>query len=124
MSLCIGCDRYIGWEGKGLFSYTCPCGATILYDDETGKLAFPASMMLNLAKGISLPHLDDLVGESDFTSPLKEQLIEELRQKGFIWMRECEQCQKDGTLERKLKREEALAVFEAEMIVKRSEAER
>jgi len=32
-------------------------------------------------------------------------------------MRECEQCQKDGTLERKLKREKALAVFEAEMIL-------
>jgi len=47
-------------------------------------------------------------------------LITELREKGFIWMRECEQCQKDGTLERKLKGEKAAAVEEAEMIIRHS----
>lgn len=120
MYKCLGCDTYIGWNGKELFSYTCPCGATILYDEETEQIAMPASVIIGISKGRALPHLDDLLGESDFTSPLKERITAELREKGFIWMRECDQCQKDGTLERKLQREKALAVFEAEMITKYS----
>ena len=31
----------------------------------------------------------------------KTQVISELRDKGSIWMRECEQCKADGTLERR-----------------------
>ncbi|TET10081.1 hypothetical protein E3J84_04465 [Candidatus Aerophobetes bacterium] len=117
---CIGCNREIGWDGKGLFSYTCLCGSTIFYDETTGHLALPYSLIRTLSQARSLPHLDDLVGESNHTSPFKEMLIAELREKGFIWMRECEQCQKDGALERKLKREEADAVLEAEMIIRHS----
>ena len=117
---CIGCNRDIEWDGKELFSYTCPCGATIFYNETNGHLALPYSLLLNLSKSASLPHLDDLVGESNHTSPFKEMLITELREKGFIWMRECEQCQKDGTLERKLKGEKVAAVEEAEMIIRHS----
>lgn len=115
---CIGCNGDIGWDGKVLFSYTCPCGSTIFYDETTGHLGLPYSLIRTLSQARSLPHLDDLVGGSNQTSPFKEMLIAELRKKGFIWMRECKQCQKDGTLERKLKREEADAVHEAEMIIR------
>lgn len=121
---CVGCDTNIGWDGEGVFCYTCPCGAHIFYDNENGSLAPPASLVFALKLGRPLPHLDYLVGESDHTSAIKERLISELREKGAIWMSECEQCQKDGTLQRKLEREKALAVFEAEMIIKRSGAER
>ena len=102
---CIGCDRDIGWDGKGTFSYTCPCGALIFYEVETGKLALPTSFILNAAAGRPLPHLNDLLGESDYTSPLKERVIQELRSRGYIWMEECEQCKKDGTLAKKKERE-------------------
>ena len=115
---CIGCDRKIGWDGKGLFSYTCPCGATVFYNEETGRVALPASVAIGISKGKSLPHLGDLVGESNYTSSIKERLIAELREKGFIWMEECEQCRADGALERKLKRETHNAVLEAEMITR------
>ncbi len=117
MYKCIGCDGQIPWDGTGLFSYTCPCGATIFYNEETGGLTLPASVAMGMSKGRSLPHLGDLVGESVFTSPLKEKLIAELREKGFIWMSECEQCQKDGTLKRKQEREKHLALREAERII-------
>jgi len=117
---CIGCNRDIEGDGKGLFSYTCPCGSTIFHDETNGHLALPVSLIRTLSQARSLPHLDDLVGESNHTSPFKEMLITELREKGFIWMRECEQCQKNGTLERKLKGEKAAAVEEAEMIIRHS----
>jgi len=120
---CIGCDRAIGWDGTRMFSYTCACGAAIFYSEETGHIAMPASVVIGISKGRSLPHLDDLVGESNHTSPFKEELITELRGKGFIWMKECKQCQRDGTLERKLKREKAMAVSEAEMIARSYEKE-
>jgi hypothetical protein len=54
----------------------------------------------------SLPHLDYLVGRSDFTSPLKERLIEELKSLGSIWMKDCEQCLRDGTYQREIDRED------------------
>lgn len=115
---CIGCDRDIGWDGQGMFSYTCVCGSRIFYQVETQSIVLPASLIISLKLGRSTPHLGDLVGESDFTSPLKERLIEELRSKGFVWMEECEQCKKDGTLARKQEREKHLAVREAEKIMR------
>lgn len=116
---CIGCDSKIRWDGTGAFSYTCPCGATIFYNEENGSLAPTFSFVRNLQIGISLPHLNDLVGESTYSSPIKEELIEELRRKGYIWMEECEQCQKDGTLRRKQERENYLVMMEAESIIRR-----
>lgn len=115
---CLGCDRDIGWDGKGMFCYTCVCGSTIFYQVETQSIAFPASLVLSLVAHRSIPHLNYLVGESDFTSPLKERLIEELRSRGFIWMEECDQCKRDGTLKRKQEREKYLAVREAEALVR------
>ena len=114
---CIGCDREIGWDGKGTFSYTCRCGARVFYNQETGQLAPPVSLVLALHEGRELPHLDGLVGTSNFTSALKERFIAELQGKGAIWMEECEQCQNDGTLERTRAREKRLATQEAERIL-------
>lgn len=108
MYRCIGCDKGISWDGTGLFSYTCPCRATIFWNEETGQISMPASVVIGISKGKTLPHLDDLVGNSDFTSPQKTGVIEELSAQGFIWMRECEQCKNDGTLahyEARLRRE-------------------
>jgi len=121
---CIGCDRDIGWDGEGTLSYTCVCGSRIFYQAETLGFVFPASLMLNIAAGRTTPHLGDIVGESDFTSPLKESLIEELRSKGFTWMEECDQCKKDGTLQRKQEREKYLATREAEAIIRQAELEK
>lgn len=118
MYKCIGCDSQIAWDGTGLFSYTCSCGATIFYDEETKGLSLPGSVAIGIIKGRNLPHLGNLVGESNYTSPVKERVISELREKGFVWMEECKQCQKDGTLERKQDREKHLAVMEAERITR------
>ena len=115
---CLGCGRDIAWDGVGTFSYTCTCGARVFYETETRKLALPASFILNAAVGPRLPHLNGLVGESDYTSPVKEQLIKDLRAKGYIWMEECGQCKKDGTLQKKLEREKHLALREAERILR------
>lgn len=116
MYKCVGCGRHIPWGGTGLFSYACPCGAAIFYNEETGAIALPASIAIRVSKGQALPHLGDLVGESDYTSSTKERLIAELRERGFIWMEECEQCQKDGTLKRKQDQEKYRAVQEADRI--------
>ena len=119
MFKCVGCDSKIPWDGKGSFCYTCPCGAHIFYDEETEKLAPPASMVIAIHEKKNLPHLDYLVGESQYTSPLKERLIKELISLGAIWMKDCKQCQNDGTLKRHLEREAYLAVKEAQAIISR-----
>lgn len=119
MYKCLGCDKAIPWDGKCLLSYTCSCGATIFYNEDTQALAPPFSLIRSLQAGTALPHLNDLVGESSHTSPPKEQIISELRSKGFIWMEECEQCKNDGTLKRKQDREAHLATLEAESIIRR-----
>jgi len=115
---CLGCDRDIGWDGEGMFSYTCICGSRIFYQAETLSIALPFSLVLSLVAHRQGSHLNYLVGESDFTSPLKERLIEALRSRGFLWMEECDQCKRDGTLKRKQEREKYLAVREAEALVR------
>ena len=99
MYKCVGCNAQIPWDGETLFSYTCGCGSTMFYDEEDGTLSMPCTVARRIIiGGEMLPHLDDLVGESDYVSPKKTEIISMLREKGFIWMRECEQCKKDGTL--------------------------
>jgi len=71
-----------------------------LVSDETGAPSLPALLVLALAEKRPLPHLDYLVGNSDYTSLEKEAGIAALRFKGAIWMRDCPQCQQDGTLAR------------------------
>jgi len=101
---CIGCGKEISWHGKGLLSYTCLCGATTFISDGIVLPILPLSPHRALSHGLTPPHLDNLVGNSEWTSPEKEALIAALRVKGAIWMKECEQCQQDGTLERHRKR--------------------
>lgn len=110
---CIGCGGKIPWDGQGLFSYTCPCRATIFVNDESGNLALPCSLVIGVSKGTPLPHLDSLVGTSDYTSPEKERLIAELQDKGSIWMEECPQCRVDGTWERTMRHRERDKALEA-----------
>jgi hypothetical protein len=97
---CIGCDNIIPWDGKTVFSYTCGCGATIFYNEDDGKLTMPASVVINISRGIAKPHLNDLVGEADCSTPIKIKVIQDLVDKGFIWKEECAQCKADGTLKR------------------------
>ena len=113
---CLGCDTDTGWDGEGLFSYTCACGATIFYRGT--MLALPISLVRCMNLGKVLPHLNGLLGESAHTSPLKEVITHVLRAKGCILMEECEKCQKDGTLRRKQAREEHLATMEADFIIR------
>jgi DNA-directed RNA polymerase subunit RPC12/RpoP len=114
---CVGCGARIGWNGKGTLCYTCPCGAHIFYDEESGRWAPPASLVIAIHEKREPPHLDYLVGRSNFTSELKEKVIEELKSHGAIWMKDCKQCLADGTYQRMLDREKALALREAERIL-------
>lgn len=118
---CIGCGSPISWNGKGMFSYTCPCGSTTLINEETGQLHPVGSIAMQILTKNPVTHLDSIVGESNYTSPEKEQLIKELEFMGFIWMKDCKQCQGDGTLKRKQERETYLAVREAEFIARLKE---
>ncbi len=104
---CVGCGTEIPWDGESIFSYTCPCDAT-LFSDEDCNVAIPFSILQSTLSGLKrpLPHLGDLVGTSDYTSPEKERLTSELKERGFIWMEECTGCLLDGRLERRNKRKE------------------
>lgn len=121
---CVGCDGTIPWDGIGTLCYTCQCGATLFYETETLRLAMPASLisaiyhLQQLGIKPESPHIGYYLGDSDYTGELKDAVIKQLLEIGFIWMEDCEQCQKDGTLARKLEREKHLAVTEAERILK------
>jgi len=103
MFRCVGCGSTLEWDGITPITYSCPCGATVFVHDESGRVALPSSVAVG---GRAVVHLDSLVGRSTFTSPEKEEVITELKKKGYIWMEECEQCRKDGTLERQLRLKE------------------
>lgn len=115
---CVGCNNIIPWDGTGIFSYTCPCGGHIFYNEDSGQLSPPASLVIAIHEKRDLPHLDYLIGNSSFTSLLKERVIKELTELGAIWMKDCPQCLADGTYQRTLEREKARALMEAEMILK------
>ncbi len=124
MYKCAGCDSIIPWDGKGSFCYTCQCGATLFYEVETLNPVMPASLIraINALHELGIepksPHIDYYLGDSNYTSVLKDLFIKVLLEMGFIWMKDCEQCKRDGTLERKLEREKHLAVVEAELILR------
>jgi hypothetical protein len=91
MLRCVGCGSTIPWDGRGLFAYTCPCGATLLIDDG-GGLALPVSLVMAVAEHREIPHIDYYLGRSSHTSPEKEKAYEFLRSLGARWSWECEQC--------------------------------
>ncbi|MFA5186468.1 MAG: hypothetical protein WC551_08335 [Patescibacteria group bacterium] len=121
---CLGCDRAIPWNGEGAFCYTCPCGATVFYRDEPTTLMMPMSLsryLMVLHRGLKGPapgHIDRYVGTSPHTSQLKSIFVEFLQHIGLVWMKDCPQCQQDGTLSKMQKREAYLAVKEAEKIMR------
>ncbi len=124
MYKCVGCDRTILWDGEGTFCYTCQCGATLFYETVTLNPVMPASLIaaINTLHELGVkpasPHIDYYLGDSNYTSGIKDLFIKVLLEMGFVWMKDCEQCKEDGTLERKLKREKHLAVAEAEQILR------
>jgi hypothetical protein len=88
---CVGCGSQIPWDGRGLFAYTCPCGAT-LFANENGKFAVPASLVRAIHEGRELPHLDYYLGKSNYVSLEKQKAYEFLRSLGAKWSWECLQC--------------------------------
>ena len=88
---CIGCGRSIPWDGKGLFSYTCGCGATIFANDEHIP-ALPASLVLAIHAGRKPAHIDYYLGISNYASAEKQWMYEELKKHGAVWSWECEEC--------------------------------
>jgi DNA-directed RNA polymerase subunit RPC12/RpoP len=88
---CVGCGRPIPWDGRGLFAYTCPCGANAFADEE-GNIVWPLSLHMALAEGREPPHIDHYVGRSNRVSELKERAIAFLRSKGARWSWECPEC--------------------------------
>ena len=113
---CVGCDAAIPWDGRSLFAYTCPCGATVFYDSDMSQIAMPASVVLAMAGNRPLPHLEFLIGESRHTSEIKDRVRERFIEKGAIWMKDCERCLNDGTYQKKLDRDKKMAISEAERI--------
>jgi hypothetical protein len=90
---CVGCGKPIPWDGKGLFAYTCPCGAT-LFADENGKFAWPASLIKAIFEHGEPPHIDYYLGRSNYDSPEKQKAIEFLRRLGARWSWECNECRR------------------------------
>jgi len=87
---CVGCGRKIPWDGRGLFAYTCPCGATVFVDEER-HIAYPASFYYALS-GHSIPHIDYYLGISNYVSAKKEQVYQILKKLGAVWSWECPEC--------------------------------
>jgi len=106
---CLGCDRDIPWDGEGLFAYTCPCGATVFYDEK--GLAVPASLVRALYEGRPLPHIDYYVGISDHMSEIKKEFIAELRRRGAVWSWECGECREKFLKRKRMEREMGLLRF-------------
>lgn len=88
---CVGCGNPIPWDGKGLFAYTCRCGAT-LFADENQTPALPASLIKGVVEGLELPHLDYYLGISNYVSAEKQQAYEELQKLGSTWSWNCDKC--------------------------------
>jgi len=120
---CVGCGNVIPWDGKGLFAYTCRCGATLLMD-EKGNLIMPASLVLAIAEGRTPAHIDYYVGKSSYTNKVKDKAIEMLKRLGAIWSWECPEC-RDKVVERTaLEVKERLYPFELHPELKKLVMER
>lgn len=90
---CVGCGQFIATLQTGdSFGYVCPCGATIFHTD-TNELIPPLNFVRLMAGVLEyIPHIDRYVGSSMHRSPLKEQIIHNLRERGCTWSHECEEC--------------------------------
>ena len=97
---CVGCGRPIPWDGKGCFAYTCPCGATLIAD-ENGEFALPVSLVMAMRDKKEPPHIDYYLGKSNYVSMEKQKAYEMLRSLGAKWSWECPHC-RDEVVERTL----------------------
>ena len=88
---CVGCGNPVAWDGKGVFSYTCPCGAT-LFADENGKIIMPYSLIKAIIEHREPRHIDYYVGKSNYISLEKLKVIKMLQQLGACWSWECPKC--------------------------------
>lgn len=111
---CLGCDRDIPWDGKSFFAYTCPCGATIFYDEMkwAKNMAPPVSLIMCLYEKRELPHIDYYLGKSSHWSKLKQEMYDFLRSKGAIWSWECSQCKEQIIKRSKMEKEEGFYPLE------------
>lgn len=89
---CVGCGRFIPWNGKGVFAYECPCGAT-LFADEKGNFSLPASLMSRVVgESREIPHSDHYLGISNFVSMEKQKAFDMLTKLGSVWSWNCKEC--------------------------------
>jgi len=109
---CLGCGGEILWDGKGVLAYTCPCGATVFYDEEIDGYYIPVSLLRVMALGEEVYHIDYYLGKSNHTSPEKDAFYEKLRQMGAIWSWECPQCRERVVRTTALKVEEGFYRYE------------
>lgn len=110
---CVGCGTPIGWDGKSLLAYTCHCRGTIFASSE-GKIAPPASLLLSIATGKELPHIDYYLGISNYNSTEKEAIYKILSEKGAVWSWDCtdEKCRKRFLERVKMEVQEGFIRFE------------
>lgn len=106
---CLGCDREIAWDGKGLFAYTCPCGATVFYDEEKG-LALPASLFTLDPE--NPPHIDYYLGKSNYWSKRKQEMYEYLKSQGAVWSWQCPKCRDWAIKRAKMEKDNGFYPFE------------
>ena len=93
---CLGCENCIPWDGKGMFCYTCPCGATVFHRGDF--LIPPASLVffLEAARNNTLPrepaHYEYWLGRSAKVTALKRAVLADLKTLGVTSALDCEKC--------------------------------
>lgn len=84
MNRCIGCNAIVP-SGRYVYSHICACGASVFYNDEDNKIILPLSITKWRDYGGSPPPIEDLIGESSHSSPLKRRFLLELERLGYTW---------------------------------------
>lgn len=110
---CVGCGREVNLDKRGLFSYTCPCGSRVFYDEKRDVFYYPVSLHVAEIEKRGLPHIDYFLGYSNHQSDRKKLFYYLLRSKGSIWSWECPRCRKKF-LER-VKREKEMGLYPFEL---------
>lgn len=103
---CVGCGIFTSTIQHGEeFNHTCSCGSVIFFIEELGNkgLIPPVDFMLLMSgRLLQLPHIDQFLGSSLHVSPIKRQIIHELRKRECIWSHECENCHQE-MIDKKIK---------------------
>lgn len=115
---CTGCGKHIADAAPGMtLAISCACGASApilddgkweqhlaMKDDFLSGFVIPASLVMGMAKGTDLAHLEYYLGYSDHTSIPKEAIIRVLEQNDIKSQLECdhEGCREDFEAMRQL----------------------